>query len=183
MASITGRKAICPGSGCRTGMPSNRYSLVRGRPPLIRGNAEPDGSATPGASAMTGTNERPFSGTASAAAPSITVARVASARGAERSPLTSTVSSTRIGAAAGVEPAWAAAADSSAVKIQQTIDKTRVQRDNTAEYAISLHTGDQIGQIRSNPYHQLSQAGSRTAFLPSCLAQISVDFQPPQADK
>jgi hypothetical protein len=26
-----------PGSGCSTEMPSNRYSLVRGRPPLMRG--------------------------------------------------------------------------------------------------------------------------------------------------
>ena len=51
IASTTGKNATCPGSGCSTEMPSNRYSLVRGRPPLMRGRSEPGGSATPGVSA------------------------------------------------------------------------------------------------------------------------------------
>ena len=36
-----GKNATWPGSGCSTEMPSNRYSLVRGRPPLMRGSGEP----------------------------------------------------------------------------------------------------------------------------------------------
>ena len=43
-------------------MPSNRYSLVRGRPPLMRGSGEPGGSATPGASAASEMKLRPFNG-------------------------------------------------------------------------------------------------------------------------
>ena len=43
-------------------MPSNRYSLVRGRPPLMRGSGEPGGSATPGASAASEMKLRPLSG-------------------------------------------------------------------------------------------------------------------------
>ena len=51
IASMFGKNATCPGSGCSTEMPSNRYSLVRGRPPLMRGSgaAGGGGSATPGA--------------------------------------------------------------------------------------------------------------------------------------
>ena len=50
IASMLGKNATCPGSGCSTEMPSNRYSFVRGRPPLMRGNgaAGGGGSATPG---------------------------------------------------------------------------------------------------------------------------------------
>ena len=51
-----------PGSGCSTEMPSNRYSLVRGRPPLMRGNCEFGGSATPGASGASVMKLRPLSG-------------------------------------------------------------------------------------------------------------------------
>ena len=47
---MIGKNATWPGSGCSTEMPSNRYSLVRGRPPLMRGSCELGGSATPGAS-------------------------------------------------------------------------------------------------------------------------------------
>ena len=57
-----GKKATCPGSGCSTEMPSNRYSLVRGRPPLMRGSEEPGGSATPGARPASVMKLRPFSG-------------------------------------------------------------------------------------------------------------------------
>ena len=49
IASMIGKYATCPGSGCSTEMPSKRYSLVRGRPPLMRGRTEFGGSATPGA--------------------------------------------------------------------------------------------------------------------------------------
>ena len=37
---MIGKNATCPGSGCSTEMPSKRYSLVRGRPPLMRGSSE-----------------------------------------------------------------------------------------------------------------------------------------------
>ena len=57
---MTGKNATCPGSGCSTEMPSNRYSLVRGRPPLMRGSCDPGGSATPGASAASVMKLRPF---------------------------------------------------------------------------------------------------------------------------
>ena len=62
MASMFGKNATCPGSGCSTEMPSNRYSLVRGRPPLMRGSGEPGGSATPGARPASVMKLRPFSG-------------------------------------------------------------------------------------------------------------------------
>ena len=59
---MLGKKATCPGSGCSTEMPSKRYSFVRGRPPLMRGNDEPGGSATPGARPARVMKLRPFSG-------------------------------------------------------------------------------------------------------------------------
>src|SRR6266850_2411921 len=48
---MIGKNATWPGSGCSTEMPSNRYSFVRGRPPLMRGSGAEGGggSATPGA--------------------------------------------------------------------------------------------------------------------------------------
>ncbi len=64
MASTTGKNATCPGSGCSTEIPSKRYSLVRGRPPLMRGSWEPGGNATPGASVASVMKLRPFSGSA-----------------------------------------------------------------------------------------------------------------------
>ncbi len=57
-----GKKATVPGSGWRTETPSKRYSFTRGRPPLIRGKAEPGGRATPGTSATSGMKLRPFKG-------------------------------------------------------------------------------------------------------------------------
>ena len=62
IASMFGKNATWPGSGCSTEMPSNRYSLVRGRPPLMRGSDDPGGSATPGASPASVMKLRPFSG-------------------------------------------------------------------------------------------------------------------------
>ena len=62
MASMFGKNATCPGSGCSTEMPSNRYSLVRGRPPLMRGSDEPGGRATPGTRLASVMKLRPFSG-------------------------------------------------------------------------------------------------------------------------
>ena len=40
IASMFGKNATWPGSGCSTEMPSKRYSLVRGRPPLMRGSGD-----------------------------------------------------------------------------------------------------------------------------------------------
>ena len=59
-----GKNATCPGSGCSTEMPSNRYSLVRGRPPLMRGSGDAGGggSATPGTRPASVMKLRPFSG-------------------------------------------------------------------------------------------------------------------------
>ena len=59
-----GKNATCPGSGCSTEMPSNRYSLVRGRPPLMRGSgaAGGGGSATPGTRPARVMKLRPLSG-------------------------------------------------------------------------------------------------------------------------
>jgi len=51
ISSTIGKKTTCPGSGCRAEIPSKRYSFVRGRPPLMRGNCVPGGNATPGACA------------------------------------------------------------------------------------------------------------------------------------
>ena len=70
IASMLGKNATCPGSGCSTEMPSNRYSLVRGRPPLMRGNgaAGGGGTATPGARAARLRKLRPLSGRSTIAA-------------------------------------------------------------------------------------------------------------------
>ena len=64
IASTFGKNATCPGSGCSTEMPSNRYSLVRGRPPLMRGSgaAGGGGSATPGTRLASEMKLRPLSG-------------------------------------------------------------------------------------------------------------------------
>ena len=57
-----GKNATWPGSGCSTEMPSKRYSLVRGRPPLMRGSDDPGGNATPGARPASVMKLRPLSG-------------------------------------------------------------------------------------------------------------------------
>ena len=59
-----GKNATCPGSGCSTEMPSNRYSFVRGRPPLMRGSgaAGGGGTATPGERLASEMKLRPLSG-------------------------------------------------------------------------------------------------------------------------
>ena len=64
IASTFGKNATWPGSGCSTEMPSNRYSLVRGRPPLIRGSGAVGGGgrATPGTRLASAMKLRPFSG-------------------------------------------------------------------------------------------------------------------------
>ena len=64
MASTFGKNATWPGSGCSTEMPSNRYSFVRGRPPLMRGSgaAGGGGSATPGTRLASAMKLRPLSG-------------------------------------------------------------------------------------------------------------------------
>ncbi|MGC4083505.1 MAG: hypothetical protein QM736_15685 [Vicinamibacterales bacterium] len=95
MASMFGKNATWPGSGCSTEMPSNRYSLVRGRPPLMRGSDELGGSATPGASPASVTKLRPFSGSATIFVLSMTWPRLAvRLRNCAASPTTRTVSAT-----------------------------------------------------------------------------------------
>ena len=87
ISSTMGRNGTCPGSGCSTEMPSKMYSLVRGRPPLMRGNADAGGRATPGASTVRSTKLRPFSGSASTRARETTCPSVADSvcsRGARR---------------------------------------------------------------------------------------------------
>ena len=70
---MTGKNATWPGSGCSTEMPSNRYSFVRGRPPLMRGSCELGGRATPGASDASVMNVRPFNGSCTTCSCSTTV--------------------------------------------------------------------------------------------------------------
>ncbi len=94
IASTTGKNATCPGSGCSTEMPSKRYSLVRGRPPLMRGNCDPGGSATPGDSVASVMKLRPLSGRAGIFSSETTWPRLAVARRAGASPVTVTVSAT-----------------------------------------------------------------------------------------
>ena len=70
-------------------MPSNRYSFVRGRPPLMRGSCDGDapaavpplpGSATPGASDARVMNVRPFSGSRTTSDPTTAPRLAVSAR-------------------------------------------------------------------------------------------------------
>ena len=95
MASMFGKNATCPGSGCSTEMPSNKYSLVRGRPPLIRGSDEFGVSATPGTSPASVMKLRPFSGNAVIVWFPMTCPRLAEAlRSSAASPTTETASVT-----------------------------------------------------------------------------------------
>ncbi len=92
---MTGKNATCPGSGWSTEMPSNRYSFVRGRPPLMRGSCEAGGKATPGASDASVMNVRPLSGRPTIFSADTTSPRLGvDVRSIDASPVTVTVSLT-----------------------------------------------------------------------------------------